>query len=148
MVFDDEGPYASVADKDEFFVYSDSLQNVTYRYKFEPNAIRGVYFAHWHEGTETAWAYWIPEGVLVRVEDSVAPDIDHEILFEDEFGNQYRRLRNDRGELRYGPFSVPPYCKDHSHPPATGNHDPNAQGANPRPDLYFPSAVVCNANGS
>ena len=128
LVLDDEGPYASVDDKNEFFVYSDSPQNVRYRYRFEPDAIRGVYFAHWHEGTETAWVYWIPERVLVRVEDSVAPVIDHELLFEDKFGNQYRRLRNDRGELRYGPFSVPPQCNDHSHPPATGNHDPNAQG--------------------
>ena len=50
--------------------------------------------------------YWVPETVLERVEDSIADPIADEVLFEDGSGNQYRRLRNERGGLDYGPFDV------------------------------------------
>ena len=66
--------------------------------------------------------YWIPETVLERVEDSIAEPISGELLFEDGSGNQYRRLRKERGDLDYGPFDSPPVCKDHLHPPETGNY--------------------------
>ena len=126
LVYDDEGPYAALPRQDEFVRYDDltstEQMNVRYRYRVERNTIRDVYFSHWHEGQVIVWAYWIPETVLERVQDSIADPIQGEVLFEDESGNQYRQLRNDRGKLSYGPFAVAPACEDHPHPPPTGNH--------------------------
>ena len=99
---------------------------VTHRYRVERNTIRAVYFSHWHVGQDIRWVYWVPETVLERVEDSIADPITDEVLFEDGSGNQYRRLRNERGDLDYGPFDSPPACNDHSHsiPSDTGNYVP------------------------
>ena len=127
LVFDDEGPYASVSGQNEYFRYDALPQNaeVTYRYRVERNAIRDVYFSHWHEDKDIRWVYWIPETVLERVEDSIADPISGEVLFEEDgSGNQYRRMRNERGGLDYGPFDSPRACNDHSHPPETGNYAP------------------------
>ena len=134
LVRDEEGPYAAVADEDEFFAYTDTLQNVRERYRVQPKGnqaevIQDTYFSHWHVGDVLVWHYWIPERVLERVEDSTAPEVQGELLFEDELGNQYRRLRRDNGELRYGPFEAEPQCNLHAHPPETGNYvEPNDGG--------------------
>ena len=127
LVIDDDGPYAALPDDDEFYRYEDLTarrDSVTRRYSLVRNAVKDVYFSHWHDNEEMRWVYWIPETVLERVEDSVAEPIQDEVLFEDGSGNQYRRLRNASGGLSYGPFAVAPACNDHSHPPATGNHVP------------------------
>ena len=125
LVFDDNGPYASVAEHQEFFRHDALPPNTVanYRYRVELNTLRDVYFTHWHDGANIRWVYWIPETVLERVEDIADPMAD-EVLFEDGSGNQYRRLRNARGGLDYGPFDSPPACNDHSHPPETGNYLP------------------------
>ena len=129
LVFDDEGPYASVSGENEYFRYDALPLNavVTYRYRVERNAIRDVYFSHWHGVEDIRWVYWIPETVLERVEDSIADPISGEVLFEEDgSGNQYRRLRNEREDLDYGPFDSPPACNDHAHedPSDTGNYVP------------------------
>ena len=126
LVFDDEGPYASVSGQNEFFRYDALPPNavVTHRYRVERNTIRAVYFSHWHVGQDIRWVYWVPETVLERVEDSIADPIADEVLFEDGSGNQYRRLRNERGGLDYRPLDSPPACNDHPHPPPSGNYGP------------------------
>ena len=126
LVFDDNGPYASVAEHQEFFRHDALPLNAVanYRYRVELNTLRDVYFTHWHDGADIRWVYWIPATVLERAEDSVAAPISDEVLFEDGSGNRYRRLRNARGGLDYGPFDSPPACNDHSHPPETGNYMP------------------------
>ena len=129
LVFDDNGPYAARSGHDEFFQYDDltptEKMSVTHRYRVERNTIRDVYFSHWHDGEVLHWVYWIPETVLEPREDSIAGLIAGEVLFlEDGSGTEYRRLRNERGGLSYGPFAVAPACNAHSHPPPTGNYVP------------------------
>ena len=139
LVFDDNGPYAAAKDAEgnvhrEFFRYDVLPTNYTvrYRYRVERNAIRDVYFSHWHTDDGIVWNYWIPETVLEPVEESMAPEPEEdEVLFEDGSGNKYRRLRNELGGLAYGPsdnpdgpFRTVSYCNDHSHPPAEGGYVP------------------------
>ena len=129
LVDDDEGPYATVPGQNGFSLYDDltstQKNNVNRRYRVERNTIRAVYFSHWHNGDDIRWVYWIPATVLEREEDSKADPIEGEVLFEDGSGNQYRRLRNERGGLDYGPFDVAPACNDHSHETSdTGNYMP------------------------